>query len=730
MGEITKCDYGEFKNNEIIMSSSYINFHTHFYLKGFYQLENNRVLGYFKDSVYYGIMTAIFDFSNDTFKYTIHKISIKYSPFNQIIITYFPFKGYTLFSNSQGFEDYFYEGNLNILCLYYDIEAKLNEIQKLLLKYYIYNIFDENQDQNFKIKFINIDKRLILYKDKEEINASDIYYNSNDNFSFIINEYGDLHDLLIEYQILSLKQVCTINVEIDKTNELNIDKRKEKCIFNNKSIEYEVIETNLYTVFNVSQKYEITIKFRLEQNDLNIFLNNVSVECEKKIGKNEFVCEIPHSLIKKYNPNKLNKYKIYSYLCCQNLIFLGYLQIGDPYVLDIFDAKNFTKISKQLKDNYDASEIIEKFSVNMINYYKRFASYSYCDDDYISEKKCCEKMASIFSDWELVFHKEYSYTLKQHFAYFNFIINDIPSKLLESYKIYKYNFVMFKSKKFKKIVLSFPGTTSLIQLIEEALGCEMVVRGEYSTSIFFDYLLNTIKEDVEYAIFKYYKRDYQIIFTGHSLGGAMATLSVYEFLNYDFSESSVDKNYKPILITFGQPRVGNEQFARLITEKAIIFRISKLNDLITIVPPIKPLKSHQLIENIENDFSFEINLMNYISSLYIEEVFPAFGKIIRLYINFLIKKYYSNQSKCSKYCHTGGLYVLSENSDLFIHCADFFNKETGHNICKNNEIMSLSQLSKLSADEIGNIHDKYGDYIMDKCQYNKNLEFINIKINK
>ena len=429
-------------------------------------------------------------------------------------------------------------------------------------------------------------------------------------------------------------------------------------------------------------------------------------------------------MIKQYNPKKLNKYKIYSYLCCKNLIFLGKLKIGDRLVLNIFEAKNFTKISKQLKDNYNASEIIKKFNVNMINYYKRFASYSYCDDDYISEKKCCEKMATIFSDWELVFHKEYYTSLEQNFKYFDFSNNDIPSKTLESLKYYKYNIVVFKSRKFKKIVLSFPGTTSYIQLIEEFLGCEQVKRGKIETSKFFNYLFDIIKDDLKYAIFKYYKRDYQIIFTGHSLGGAMAALSVYEFLNYDFEESFNDKEYRPILITFGQPRVGNEYFARLLTEEAIIFRIAKINDLVTIVPPIKPLESHQLIENIKKKYSLELILIDFISKYFLEQFTGYIGRILNLFIDFLVKKYYSNQSKCSKYYHTGGLYVLSENSDIFIHCADFFNEETGHDICKNNEIMSLSQIF---SEDLGDVHDMYGDYIMNKCQYNKGLDFFNIK---
>ena len=220
------------------------------------------------------MLTSIFDFSQESFKYSSLNIRIGYSPFNQLIVTYFPFKGYTLFSNSQYFEDYFYEGNLNTICLYYKIEANLNEINKLNFEYYIYNIFEEDNTQNFKIKFINIDKRLKLYKDKEEINNNDIYYNSKDNFTFIINEYGDLHDLLIEYQILSSKQVCSINIVISEIYKLYIDDKKEKCLLNNETKISGRITTNLDTIFNMSQKYEIIVNFQLEQNDLNIFFNN------------------------------------------------------------------------------------------------------------------------------------------------------------------------------------------------------------------------------------------------------------------------------------------------------------------------------------------------------------------------------------------------------------------------------------------------------------------------
>ena len=65
-------------------------------------------------------------------------------------------------------------------------------------------------------------------------------------------------------------------------------------------------------------------------------------------------------------------------------------------------------------------------------------------------------------------------------------------------------------------------------------------------------------------------KDYQIIFIGHSFGGAIATLSIFSFV----------KNYledrDPVLITFGQPRVGNEEFAKKFNELIQMFIESQI----------------------------------------------------------------------------------------------------------------------------------------------------------
>jgi len=72
----------------------------------------------------------------------------------------------------------------------------------------------------------------------------------------------------------------------------------------------------------------------------------------------------------------------------------------------------------------------------------------------------------------------------------------------------------------------------------------------------------------------------RIYFTGHSLGGALATLAIWRF-----QKERMDENVS--LYTIGCPRVGNGQFCSELKERATkgIFRYMDGNDLVTHVPP-------------------------------------------------------------------------------------------------------------------------------------------------
>ncbi|XP_046857413.1 lipase-like isoform X2 [Xenia sp. Carnegie-2017] len=70
----------------------------------------------------------------------------------------------------------------------------------------------------------------------------------------------------------------------------------------------------------------------------------------------------------------------------------------------------------------------------------------------------------------------------------------------------------------------------------------------------------------------------KIIVTGHSLGGAIATLAAVDLVN---AKHTVD------LITFGSPRVGNKEFAQYIdtTVKGLDLRVTYKGDPVTDLPP-------------------------------------------------------------------------------------------------------------------------------------------------
>jgi len=75
-----------------------------------------------------------------------------------------------------------------------------------------------------------------------------------------------------------------------------------------------------------------------------------------------------------------------------------------------------------------------------------------------------------------------------------------------------------------------------------------------------------------------YPNQKEIIITGHSLGGALATLSAVD-IKYNYPEKSV------LCITFGSPRVGNKAFTRSFIKRVPrSFRFVCGDDLVCKVP--------------------------------------------------------------------------------------------------------------------------------------------------
>jgi hypothetical protein len=80
---------------------------------------------------------------------------------------------------------------------------------------------------------------------------------------------------------------------------------------------------------------------------------------------------------------------------------------------------------------------------------------------------------------------------------------------------------------------------------------------------------------------------YKIIMTGHSMGGALATLSAFSLVR-----DNVINWEKLSVITYGQPRVGNQEFADYLnSQHTVMTRVNREGDLVPTVPT-PPLYYH------------------------------------------------------------------------------------------------------------------------------------------
>ena len=94
--------------------------------------------------------------------------------------------------------------------------------------------------------------------------------------------------------------------------------------------------------------------------------------------------------------------------------------------------------------------------------------------------------------------------------------------------------------------------------------------------------LNSVWGQVTRAIEQFQTQGQPLWFTGHSLGGALATLAVAK---------SILVEPRPVagLYTFGSPRVGDRVFAQNFNSqfKGQSFRLVNNTDIVTLVPPVK-----------------------------------------------------------------------------------------------------------------------------------------------
>jgi hypothetical protein len=590
-------------------------------------------------------------------------------------------------------------------------------------------------------------EKLTLLRNDEVVIAGNTVYNSSDIFELIAEDSDD--PLIIKFKIENKDYTCDAIINIFHY-KIKVKAEEYKCDLSPERIEVNnITNTDLdKRIILNSQSIFFTAEFnsKVEKNDFIYRYLNTRFTCQGRFD-NYIYCDVPvyYDLV----PGDSNKYQydIYSYLSCTNEIPVGTIYIEDPYLIEIIEANNLPDISINIDKKYDASQKIEKFSVDMINYYYWLSCFSNCPDSQITSGQCCKE--ELLSEWEVLSNSEisfsYLYVIKEMQELFkkekiispnilsfisplflqNLMIEEIKDKVLPSEyadllleKILKtnYNYAILKSVKYKKYVFSFPGLSNFIQLFTQIFSFKKEQFDDdpnIQVNEYFNLIFSQLRDKIfTTSIIREINlhKDYQIIFTGYSLGGAIATLSSYYFKKNKLASNDL------VLITFGQPRVGNENFARDYMKYINnVYRIERKEDIMSMWPPSKRFIDSELwgqiynlldsvsttitsigklkfiidlfkiVLSISNPVLLTIELLNAISDYMKDYVIGTLKHWLDQILQTIVARYISEKLPYD-YCHIGGLYVMNKKSDKFYHCKDFYNEDTNSPFCKNFEI--------------------------------------------
>ena len=245
------------------------------------------------------------------------------------------------------------------------------------------------------------------------------------------------------------------------------------------------------------------------------------------------------------------------------ILFSLFLQIFCEH--KIYDGSKLKFLSNEQDENYDASIPVsmDNFNQEMISYYSWFASYGYCEDINVP-LFCCKKHFNFFTKtWT--------------------IVNETSTD-----KFFVYNFILWRSDEYKKYIIAFPGTNEILELLNEATNMKLVEYEGNSNIKTVNYFQKIAFELRDLIFTKQVLKDinqhpdYQFIATGHSLGGSVATIILYDAINKGYINPNVNE---PVLITFGQPRTGNEDFVLDFNKKIKnVIRVVRDGDIVVSLP--------------------------------------------------------------------------------------------------------------------------------------------------
>jgi hypothetical protein len=155
------------------------------------------------------------------------------------------------------------------------------------------------------------------------------------------------------------------------------------------------------------------------------------------------------------------------------------------------------------------------------------------------------------------------------------------------------SYTMLLRESQKQLIIAFSGTLLTIQLFNQVIGNRPINYNIHERNsgarvfrYFYDHYRNGFRDDfleqIKDASAEYV--GYDIIFTGHSLGGALTLHAAADSFLSGYLEDHRIKIY-----TFGQPRIGNVQWLDLfLPEVDDYYRVVNFTDAVSNLPPCIP----------------------------------------------------------------------------------------------------------------------------------------------
>lgn len=147
-----------------------------------------------------------------------------------------------------------------------------------------------------------------------------------------------------------------------------------------------------------------------------------------------------------------------------------------------------------------------------------------------------------------------------------------------------YNFVILVSEAHKEYVLSFSGPKSKDAVFYSAIyqsGFSKIHGAGVEKAFLTGY--SSISQQLHQKVQSLNPNGYSYKFIGHSFGGSLAVLAAYDLINSNLISATSSK--EPIVVySYGQLRIGDEQFVEKVNSLFKVVRIVKNSDHMTRLP--------------------------------------------------------------------------------------------------------------------------------------------------